>query len=54
MEIIVKIKFDHFDSLSHFYSQGGKLQNKSIFEISAKVQVCDFGQNLKLTKTSEF
>ena len=31
-----------------------KLQNLSIFKISAKVGVCDFGQNLKITKTSQF
>ena len=29
-----------------------KLQNPSIFKISAKVRVCDSGQNLKMTKTS--
>ena len=29
-----------------------KLQNYSIFKFSAKVHVCDFGQNLKMTKTS--
>ena len=31
-----------------------KLQNESIFKISAKVRLCDLGQNLKMTKTSEF
>ena len=29
-----------------------KLQKKSIFKFSAKVWVCDLGQNLKMTKTS--
>ena len=29
-----------------------KLQKQSIFKFSAKVRVCDFGQNLKMTKTS--
>ena len=29
-----------------------KVQNSPIFEISAKVWVCDFGQNFKMTKTS--
>ena len=29
-----------------------KLQNYSIFKISAKVRVCDSGENLKMTKTS--
>ena len=29
-----------------------KLQNQSIFKISPEVWVCDFGQNLKMTKTS--
>ena len=31
-----------------------KLQNESIFKISAEVWVCDSDQNLKMTKTSEF
>ena len=47
-------EFDHFDWLSQFYSewrQSSKLVN---FKISADVRVCDFGQNLKITKTSEF
>ena len=29
-----------------------KLQNWSIFKFSKKVRVCDFGQNLIMTKTS--
>ena len=29
-----------------------KLQKQSIFKFSPKVRVCDFGQNLKMTKTS--
>ena len=29
-----------------------KLQNLSIFKICAEVRVCNFGQNLKMTKTS--
>ena len=29
-----------------------KLQNKSIFKFSAKVLVCNLGQNLIMTKTS--
>ena len=31
-----------------------KVQNYSIFKISVKFRVCDFGQNLKMTKTSLF
>ena len=31
-----------------------RLQNLSIFKISAKVRVFDSGQNLKMTKTSQF
>ena len=31
-----------------------KLQNWSIFKISAKLRVCDSAQNLKMTKTSQF
>ena len=29
-----------------------KLPNWSIFKFSAKIRVCDFGENLKMTKTS--
>ena len=46
------IKFDHFDSLSHFTVKEDKLQNESIFKISAKAHLCNFGQNLKMTKSS--
>ena len=28
-----------------------KLQNESIFKISAKIWVCDLGQNLMMTKS---
>ena len=41
--------------LSDFHSfavNEDKLQNLSIFKISAKVQACDSAQNLKMTKTS--
>ena len=31
-----------------------KLQNQSIFKISAKARVSNFGQNLEMTKTSYF
>ena len=31
-----------------------KLQNQSIFKVTAKVRVCDLGQNLIMTKTSYF
>ena len=37
-------KFDHLDWLSKFYSEW----------FSAKVLVCDLGQNLTMTKTSYF
>ena len=45
------IEFDHFHWLSQFYSewrQTSKLVNLNIF---ANVQVYDFSQNLKMTKT---
>ena len=35
-----------------FTGNEGKLQNLSIFKISAKVRVSDSGQNFKMTKTS--
>ena len=31
-----------------------KPQNESIFRISGECRLCDFGQNLKMTKTSSF
>ena len=31
-----------------------ELQNQSVIRISPKARVCDFGQNLKMTKTSQF
>ena len=46
-----------FDDLTDFYSfkvNEDKLQNWSLFKISAKVQVCKLGQTLITTKTSEF
>ena len=46
------IESDQFDWLSRLYSQEDKLQNELIFKISAKARVCDFGQNLKMIKTS--
>ena len=37
---------------SQFYSEWKKLQKYSIFEFSPQVRLCDFDQNLKMTKTS--
>ena len=44
--LIILIDFNNFTE------NEDKLQNLSIFRISAKVRICDFGQNLKITKTS--
>ena len=44
-----------WSSSTNFHSfklNEGKHQNQSIFKISAKVRVSDWGQNLKMTKTS--
>ena len=41
-----------FTDFHSFTGNEGKHQNYSIFKISAKGQVCDSGQNLKMTKTS--
>ena len=48
--IMFTIEFDHFESLSYLYSQGRRTE--SIFKVSAKARVYDFGQNLKRIKTS--
>ena len=44
--------FDHLTDFHSFTENEGKQQNWSIFKISAKVRVCDSGQNLQMTKTS--
>ena len=46
--------FDHFDWLSQFYSELRQTSKLVNLKLSAKVRVCDFGQNLKMTKTSQF
>ena len=43
---------DHVASISHFSVKEDKLQNQSILRISGKARVCDFGQTVKITKTS--
>ena len=48
------IEFDHFHWLSQFYSEWRQTSKLVYLKISAKVWVCDFGQNLKMTKTSSF
>ena len=47
-------EFDHLDWLSQLYSEWRKTSKLVNFKISAKVRVCNFGQNLKMTKTSYF
>ena len=46
------IEFDHLDWLSQFYSEWRQTSNSVNLNISAKVRVCDLGENLKMTKTS--
>ena len=46
------LEFDHFDWLSQFYSEWRQTSKLVNLKISAKVLVYDFGQNLKMTKTS--
>ena len=48
------IEFDHFYWPSQFYREWKKPQNYSAFKISAKVRVCDLGENLKMIKTYLF
>ena len=46
--------YDHFDWLSQLYSEWRQTSKLVNLRISAKVRVCDFGKNLKMTKTSQF
>ena len=48
------IEFGHFDWLSQSYKEGRQTSELANLKISAKVRVCDFGQNLKMTKTIPF
>ena len=45
-------EFDHFDSLSQFYSEWRHISKLVNLKISAKIWVCDIGQDLKMTETS--
>ena len=45
-------EFDHFDWVSQLYSEWRQTSEFVSLKISAKVGVCDSGQNLKMTKTS--
>ena len=45
-------EFDHFDWLSQLDSEWWETSESVNLNISAKVRVCDFGQNSKMTKIS--
>ena len=47
-----KFEFDHFEWLSQPYSERRQTSKLVNLKISTKVWVYDFGQNLKMTKTS--
>ena len=47
-------EFDCFDWLSQFCSEWRETSKLVNLKISAKDSVCDFGKNLKMTKTSQF
>ena len=49
---MLAFEFDHFDWLSQLYSEWRQTSKLVNLKISAKVWLCDFGQNLKMTKTS--
>ena len=49
-----KFEFDHFEWLSQVYSEQTQPSKLVDLKISAKVLVCDFGQNLKMTKIFNF
>ena len=46
------IEFDHLDWLSQFYSEWWQTLKLVNLKISAKLWICDFGENLKITKTA--
>ena len=48
----VYVQIDHFDLLSQCLSEWRQTSKLVNLKISAKVRVCDTGQNLKITKTS--
>ena len=54
LQIMFTFEFDHFDWLSQFQSEWKQTSKLVDFKISANVWVCGFGQNLKMTKISEF
>ena len=45
-------EFDHFDWLSGSYSEWTQASKLVNLKISAKVRVCDFGENYRKAKTS--
>ena len=47
-------EYGHFDWLSQFYSEWRQTSKLVNLKISVMVQLYDFGQNLKINKTSEF
>ena len=51
-QIISTFEFGNFDWLSQLYSEWRQTSNLVSFKISAKVLLCDFGQDLTMTKTS--
>ena len=53
-EIVFTVGFDLFEWLSQFYSEWRQTSKLVNLKISAKVWICDFRQNLKMTKTSLF
>ena len=47
------IELDHFDWLSQFCSESRQTSKLVNLKISTKVLVCNFGHNMKMTKTSQ-
>ena len=50
---MLTIEFDNFDWFSQFYSESRQTSKLVNLKISTKVRVYEFGQNLKMTKTSK-
>ena len=47
-----RFELEHFDWLPQLYNEWRQTSKLVNLKISAKVWVCDSGQNLKMTKTS--
>ena len=52
--MIFTFEFRSFDWLSQLYSEWWQTSKLVNLKVSDKLRVCDFGQNLKMTQSSQF